>query len=160
MVVQGLIKILRDQLSIYGLLQELLVRERDILIAANLSDLSELQKSKQAFLDRLKVLESERIQCLYAFPQPFPKTISECLPLVPESSRQELVQLRDTLMLAAVQVKELNQGIEALAESALQNVQGVMGGLRDEMKPKKTYQRQGQIAPSEVSSGRLVTKEF
>jgi flagellar biosynthesis/type III secretory pathway chaperone len=159
-IVQGLIKILKDELSIYGLLQELLLREKEVLISANLADLSELQKSKQAFIDRLRTLENERIQTLARFPAPSPKIISEVLPHVPENVRAELIQLRETLKIAATHVKDLNQGIEMLADSALQNIHGVMGGLREEMKPQKTYQRQGQIAPSEVSSGRLVAKEF
>lgn len=160
MIVQGLIKILKDELAVYGLLQELLVNERDVLVSADLAQLSEFHKSKQAFIDRLRVLETERGQILALFPAPHPKTISEILPRVSGREREELSQLRDILKIAAQAVKELNQGIEALAESALQNVRGVMGGLREEMKPKKTYQRQGQIAPAEVSSGRLVEKEY
>ena len=160
MIVQGLIKILKDELAVYSLLQELLVSERDVLVSADLTQLSEFQRSKQAFIDRLRILEGERSQILARFPAPHPKMISEILPRVSESEREELSQLRDILMMAAQSVKELNQGVEALAESALQNVRGVMGGLREEMKPKKTYQRKGQIAPTEVGSGRLVEKEF
>jgi hypothetical protein len=58
-------------------------------------------------------------------------------------------------------VSEVNKANEELVQAALSNITGAMNEIRDGLKPKSTYARQGQIAQPApaLTGGRLVSKE-
>lgn len=152
----GLIKIYRHVLSAVR-------REREILISADLDELNENNRTKETMLLKVRELEDER--------QSAAKELAEIEGLNPQSRLMEFARhfggtdgerlrhLHSVLELLLKRVKEHNLQNEVLVNSALDNISGAMGSIRDGLKDKPMYKKSGGMTDRPTESGQLVSKE-
>ena len=160
-----LVDCLEDLIRVYRSLLDIVRREKDILISSKLDELNENNKSKDAMLLRIRSLENTRMKCARDLAaavgadveQPRLLDIAIHCPL-DQSTR--LRTLHSTLELLVRRVAEVNKANEELVQAALNNITGAMDAIRDGLRPKPVYGKQGGIASQRNDAGHLVRKEI
>ena len=162
--VQRLIAHLEEELKVYRALLDVVRKEKEILISANIEDLNENNKSKEAMLAKLKQLDRlrekharEAASAVGADTQS-PRLLEIAAKLdQPQADRLRSLHQAHDLLLG--RLRELNKKNESLAQSALQNIQGAMQAIRTTLSDSPTYKKQGDIKKGELQSGQLVSRE-
>ena len=73
---------------------------------------------------------------------------------------EKLRQKHSVLDLLVKRVIENNRNNEELAQSALKNVDGALGAIKETFQEKPTYERKGEVKnQSSGAAGRLVSRE-
>ncbi len=160
---QNLINVLEDQIKVYRHLLEIVRKEKDILISANLDDLNENNKSKEAMLLKIRALEAQRLAAAadlgntlnIGAAQP---RLLELAKHLPEAEGDKLRNIHSVLELLLRRVQEYNRGNEVLVQSALNNITGAMKAIKGTLDEKATYQKQGAVE-GHTASGQLVRRE-
>ena len=160
---KSLSEVLEEQIRVYRHLLEVVRKEKEILISANLDDLNENNKTKEAMLLKIKGLEASRIEVAsrlsaalgLSADQP---RLLEMAVHMPDAQGEKLRSLHSVLDLLLKRIQEYNKQNETLVQSALNNITGAMKAIRDTLQEKPTYQRKGEITAGQ-SSGQLVSKE-
>ena len=161
---QSLVSILENLTTAYRHLHELIKKEKTLLINADIKALDESNKSKEAFLFKIKSLEAEREKsakemalAVGAGTQP-PRLLDIANHLQgPEADR--LRAIHSALDLLLIHVSESNKENEIYAESALKTLGGALGEIKDTVSGKKTYERKGKMAQGPDKAGNFVSKE-
>jgi flagellar biosynthesis/type III secretory pathway chaperone len=153
----GLIKIYRNLLDVVR-------REKEILVASRLDELNDNNKAKDAMLVRVRSLENTRMKCARDLAQAVGSDVEqprllEIATRVEHEKAQRLRNLHSALELLVKRVAEVNKQNEELVQAALNNITGAMDAIRDGLKPKPTYARQGSMAPSKSDGPHLVSRE-
>lgn len=160
-----LVSTLEDQIKVYRNLLEVVRREKEILVSANLDDLNENNKSKEAMLLKVRGLETVRMRCASELSSelglsPEQPRLLEMAIHLPEAMGERLRNLHSVLDLLLKRVQEYNKQNEVLVQSALNNITGAMKAIRDTLQDKPTYQRKGEMSQTAPgASGQLVQKE-
>ncbi|HVK62476.1 MAG TPA: flagellar protein FlgN [Bdellovibrionales bacterium] len=155
---------LENLVKVYRALLDVVRREKEILVAAKLEDLVENNKSKDAMLVRIRSLENQRIKHAKDLAQAVgadvenPRLLDIAIHCDPQW-QDRLRNIHSVLELLVRRVSEVNKQNEELVQAALKNITGAMDSIREGLKPKATYARQGQIAQTKTESGQLVVKE-
>lgn len=156
-------KNLDELIKIYRHILAVVRKEREILISAQLNDLNENNKSKEAMLIKARQLEVERQKA--AQDLAISEGLEEGTKLL-EFARQiggemgeRLRNRHAVLELLLKRVKEHNLQNEVLVNSALQHITGAMGSICDTLKDKPTYKKSGGKASRPAEAGQLVSKE-
>ena len=155
-----LIDILENEIKIYRHLLELVRREKEILISPDLEELNKSNEAKEAMVSKLKKLERER--------QVISRELAEDVGANSDSPRlmeiatkfdqikgDKLRSLHATLELLVKRIREYNHENERLVRSALENIQGAMGAIKNQISEKSTYQKGGKLDNQAVSSGEI-----
>ena len=164
MEVGSLIQNLEEQVKVYRHLLEVVRKEKDILISANLDDLNENNKIKEAMLIKIRALELERIRLAsevcgsLGLNQEDPRLL-EIARVVGGEPADRLRSIQSVLELLLKRVQEYNQQNESLVQSALANITGAMNAIRGTLQDKATYQKKGEVAAQPAAAGQLVSKE-
>ncbi len=164
MALDQLIQILDEQIRVYRHLLEIVRKENEILISANLDDLNENNKSKEAMLIKIRSLENDRISLAKAVGESLgledsaPRLI-EIARHVQDEKAEKLRNMHSVLELLLKRVQEHNKKNEVLVQSALANITGAMNNLKSVLEDKKTYKRKGDLGKSPNIAGQLVSKE-
>lgn len=161
--VEKLVTVLEEQIRVYRHLLDIVRKEKDILVSANLDDLNENNRSKEAMLIKIRALEVER--------QRFAMDLFQSLNLKGEHPRllemaryldnetaDKLRNIHSVLELLLKRVQEFNKQNEALVQAALTNITGAMKTIKGELSDKSTYQKKGEVE-GVTSSGQLVSRE-
>lgn len=157
---------LEHLVKVYRSLLEVVRKEKDILVAGKLDELVENNKAKDTILVRIRSLENTRMKCARDLAQALgadmenPRLLN--IATYAETRWQDVLRnMHAVLDLLIRRVSEVNKANEELVQAALSNITGAMNEIRDGMKPKSTYARQGQIAQpaAATTGGRLVSKE-
>lgn len=155
---------LEDQVKIYRSLLEVVRREKDILVSANLDDLNENNKAKEAMLLKLRALETSRLR--YASELATLEKLKMENPGLNDLAihfggevEDRLRNLHSVLDLLLRRVQEYNKQNESLVKSALEKITGAMKSIRDTLTEKPVYQAKGQIADKATQPGQLVSRE-
>lgn len=159
-----LVECLENLVKVYRSLLEIVRREKDILVASKLDELNENNKSKDAMLVRIRSLENHRMKCARDLAQAVGGDVEQPRLLdiatrVEHEKAQRLRNLHSALDLLVRRVAEVNKQNEELVQAALNNITGAMDAIRDGLKPKPTYARQGAIAQGKADGGQLVSRE-
>lgn len=154
---EGLIKVYRHLLNIVR-------RERELLVAANLEDLTENNRVKEITLLKVRELEDGRVQIV--------KDLAKQEGLDVERTRLldfarhfggdvdvRFRKLHSVLDLLIKRVREHNQYNEALVTSALDTMTGAIGSVRESVAGGKTYKQTGTVKTGNAESGQLVSRE-
>ncbi len=161
---QKLISHLEEELKVYRALLDVVRKEKEILISAKVEDLNENNKSKEAMLAKLKQLDRLREKhareaaAICGADQERPRLL-EIAAKQPQVIGDRLRSLHQALDMLLGRIRELNKRNEALAQSALQNIQGAMQAIRTTLSDSPTYKKQGDMKKTEVLSGQLVSRE-
>ena len=154
---------IEDLIKVYRHLLGVVRKEREILISANLSDLNENNKSKEAMLIKARHIEEDRIKASQALA--ISEGLSENTKLlefarhIGGATGDRLRNVHSVLELLLKRVREHNSQNEILVKSALENITGAMGSICKTLKDKPTYQKTGGMTSRPTDSGQLVSKE-
>lgn len=155
---------LDDLVKNYRSLLDLIRKEKDLLIAADIEKLIESNKSKEALLYRLKGLDSGRER--YAEELAYQINADTKSPRLLELAQKiggtagdKLRNIHSTLDILIKRLTELNKENEEYAQSALQNLNGAVGNIKDTLSGKKTYEKKGKMAYGPEKAGNFVSKE-
>lgn len=156
--------VLEDEIRVYRSLLDLVRKEKDILIAAKISELEENNKAKEAFIFRIKALEKlrERYARELATKVGAPAETPRLLEIANRMQDPEAAKLRaihSTLDLLIKRIKEINSSNEDLIQASLKMVNGALGAIRDTLEPKQTYAPTGDMKKKDVSVGHFVSKD-
>lgn len=155
---------LENLVKVYRSLLDVVRREKDILVAGKLDDLNENNKTKDAMLVRIRSLEHQRMKCARDLAADVgadteqPRLLDLAI-RCERSKGDRLRNLHSVLELLVRRVAEVNKQNEELVQAALNNITGAMDAIRDGLKPKPTYARQGAMASTRADGGQLVSRE-
>lgn len=151
-------------IKVYRQLLDVVRKEREILISANLDDLNQNNRTKEATLIRARQLEAERLQLaqelskaegldterirLLDFAQHFGGEVGD-----------RFRRLHSVLDLLLKRVKEFNLQNEVLVHSALDTVTGAMTDIKETISDKRTYKQGGKLQGTQTEAGQLVSRE-
>lgn len=161
---QNLVSSLEDLVRVYRHLLQVVRREKEILISANLDDLNENNRSKEAMLVKIKQLETVRGKSatelgLSLGLQTEAPRLTDLAVRIGGQPGDKLFHMQSVLELLLKRVQEHNRENEILIQSALANITGAMKAIRNTLQEKNTYQQKGEIANTPAQSGQLVSKE-
>lgn len=159
-----LVLLLEEQITLYRHLLDVVRKEKDILISANLDDLNETNRTKEAMLLKIRAIEAQRIKAASEVAQdlglnPENPRLLEMAIYLPDEAADRLRNIHSVLELLLKRVQELNGQNEVLVQSALANVTGAMNSIRGTLQDKPKYQRKGDVDHGATPSGQLVSRE-
>lgn len=160
---QNLVSVLEEQITLYRHLLDVVRKEKEILISANLDDLNETNRTKEAMLLKVRGLESQRIKaaaelCQVLNLNPENPRLMEIAKHLADEDADRLRNIHSVLELLLRRVQDLNGQNEVLVQSALANVTGAMNAIRGTLQDKATYQRKGDVG-TPAPAGQLVSRE-
>ncbi len=159
-----LLDCLENLVKVYRALLDVVRREKEILVASKLDELNENNKAKDTLLIRIRSLENQRLKCATDLAKHVgadteqPRLLDIANHCDPRWS-DRLRNMHSVLDLLIKRVADVNKQNEELVQAALSNITGAMEAIRDGLKPKPVYGRQGAVASSSVDGGQLVRKE-
>lgn len=155
---------LEEVIKVYRHLLKVIRHEREILISADLDELSENNRSKEALLVKIRGLEQTRLRYtaelanLEGLGEPQPRLL-DLATYYGGSVGDRMRNLHSVLDLLLKRVQENNKQNEHLVQTGLENITGAMEALRDTLEEKPVYERKGEMSGSGTQSGQLVSKE-
>jgi hypothetical protein len=140
-----------------------LVTEKALLIKANISDLNESNKTKEALINKIKMFELDRVilvnEILISLGRPERDLrLLELANLLGQPAGAKLKMLHSVFDISVRRLKEANQKNDALAVTALRVLNGTVKLIGDELKDKNTYQKKGTVEAS-AKPGKLMRRE-
>ena len=162
-LVNGLLDALEEQIKIYRALLDVVRKEKEILVSANLDDLNENNRAKEAMLIKIRSLEGQRLTLAAQIYQSLglqgeqPRLL-EIARHVRVEDGDKLRSVHSVLELLLRRVQEYNRQNETLVQSALNNITGAMNAIKATLQDKPTYQKQGGVE-GVTSAGMLVSRE-
>ena len=129
-----LIESLNQLVTVYRHLLEVVRKEQDVLLETRLEDLSEVNKSKEKMVLKIKQLESQwtegakslGLQLGIESSRPSLKDLAK---YVGEADSKKLMNLHSVLSLLVHRIVELNKKNEKLTQSALSHINGAMQSI-------------------------------
>ncbi len=155
---------LDQQVKVYRALLEVVRKERDVLVAADIEQLNENNKAKEAILVKVRSLDVARLKYAQDLAQAVDADVSQPR-LLEIASKINLVDgdrlrvLHSTLELLVKRLSELNKGNETLVKAALQNVTGAIDSIKGTLQAKPTYGKKGALVTSPQNGEHLVSKD-
>jgi hypothetical protein len=165
---QSLSKTLQELNLVYCALFDLLVRERDFLISADVKSLDESNRTKTAILNKLKLLDFERetkaekFSVLVGVEGHSPRLleiVKKCQKKGHESESKKLLDFHSGLRLIIERVTELNKDNEVYALSGLNALNRALAEVKETLSGKKTYEKKGMLKKGPHQAGNFVSKE-
>lgn len=154
---EGLIKTYRNLLNVVR-------KEKDILVDADLDKLNENNKAKEKLLIEVRKLEEERIKFTAELAKA--EGLEESAKLLDFAyhfggeKAERLRSIQSVLDLLLKRVKDYNQKNSVLVNSALANITGAMNSIKETLQDKPTYENKGGVKKQEVQAGQLVRREI
>lgn len=160
---RALEKSLDDLIKIYRHLLGVVRREKEILVSANLQDLNENNKTKEAMLIKARQLEEFRMAATKSFARSEgisdESKLIDIAQFVGGETGLRLQNIQSVLELLLKRVKEHNVQNEVLVNAALENISGAMNSIREVISEKPTYKKSGSMKNHTREPGKLVSKE-
>lgn len=159
-----LVENLDQMIKVYRQLLNIVRKEREILVSANLDDLNDNNKAKESMLIQAKAIEDQRL--LLTEKLAAEEGMADAQPKLLEMAvhiggpdGDKLRNMHAVLDLLMRRIKEFNGYNESLVNSALQNITGAMKAIKETLQEKPTYQKQGKISSAGGQAGHLVSRE-
>jgi flagellar biosynthesis/type III secretory pathway chaperone len=158
-----LLSTLEEQIKLYRHLLEVVRKEKDILVSANLDELNENNRAKEAMLIKIRALESERMKAALEVHnelrlQGEEPRLLEIARHLDSARADQLRNIHSVLELLLRRVQEYNRQNEQLVQSALTNITGAMKAVKGALEEKPTYQKKGEVE-GHTQAGQLVSRE-
>lgn len=155
---------LEEITKFYRQMVDLLRKEKELLIHADLEKIVESNKQKEFTLSRLKSLDSLRVK--------YASDLSEQLGLDPAQPRlleiarklggaraDKLRTVHAALEILVKKIPELNKENEQYVQSALLQLRGAMDNVKETLVGGVTYKREGYKDKGTEVSGNLISRE-
>lgn len=162
---EKLIHNLEDLTKAYRQVLELVRKEKDLLLQADLQALTENNLAKEKMILRLKSLDGLRIKYANEIArlvglEESEARLLEIARLVESVEGEKLRTQQATLEILIRRVKEINHANEEFTQSALDKINGAMSNVKETVSGKKTYGRKGKMeSGASTASGNFVSKE-
>lgn len=148
----------------YRLLLDVIRKEKDLLILADVEKLNENNLNKEQLLFKIKSLDGLRMN--YATELAMALGLdTQKIRLLEMAQRiggpraDKLRTFHSALEMIIKRLTELNQANAQYAESALKTVNNAMSSFKETLMGQKTYQNKGKYQQGHETSGHLVRKE-
>ena len=159
----NLAEVLEDEIKVYRAMLDLVRREKEVLIAANVTELEECNQAKEVMvlkvrgLERIREKAARELGTAVGVTTENPRLLELASKMLdPEASK--LRSVHSTLDLLVKRIKDLNGANEELIQSSLKAVNGALGAIKQTLQPKTTYAPSGEVKQNDVS-GYFVSKE-
>ena len=165
LLLKDLSQVLDKIIKVYRRLLDLVRKEREYLVEANVVELEDNNRAKESFLLKLDELEAKRILLVdeLAVSEGINKSEVRLLDLAVHfqgDTGDKLRKYHSVLVLLLKRVKDLNVENEKLVGVALNNVSGAMSSIKDTLKDKVTYEKKGKTKDQDAGlSGNFVSRK-
>lgn len=163
-VAANLISNLENLTKQYRLLLDLVRKEKQVLIDAQVDSINELNAQKEDLIFKINELDTVRNRYVFDLAHMLQIKSEEARLLVlaqkiggPEGDRLRVQHA--TLDLVINRLRVINSENAFYAESALKNINFALDNLKETLMGKKTYQKKGKYQQGADASGHLVSKE-
>lgn len=163
-MVNKLIAHLEELTKNYRSLLEVVRKEKECLLSADIEVLNECNKQKDLVLYRLRQIDNHRdrtareLANMIGADAQHPRLLELAQKLGGESG-EKLRVIHSTLDLLIKRISELNKENEQYAQSALQHLNGAIEEVKDSLSGKGGYAKQGKVVRGPEVTGNLVRKE-
>lgn len=155
---------LEEVTKLYRQMVDLLRKEKEILIKAEIEKIEESNKQKELILARLKSLDALRVK--YASDVAMQLSLDPEQPRLLEIARElggaradKLRSIHAALEIMMKKIPELNKENEQYAQSALSHVKGAIENVKGVLSGPSTYKREGSKEKGAETSGHLISRE-
>ncbi|MGZ3745335.1 MAG: flagellar protein FlgN [Pseudobdellovibrionaceae bacterium] len=161
---QRLVANLEEMTKLYRQLLDLVRKEKQLLVDANMEKLQENNEFKENLLFKIKSIDSLRMRyaaelaCLVHADQENPRLLDIAKNLG-GAEGDRLRVIHSALDLLVKRLSFLNKENEDVAQTALKNLNGALGNIKDTLSGKKTYGAKGQVQRGPEQAGHFVCKE-
>lgn len=155
---------LESLISLYRSLFEVLNKERNFLLVADIENLNQNNFDKELLLQEIKHQNFEREKIVFEYAQELglisenPRLLELAQKVSVEKS-QAIKKIHGQLEKLITTIVEFNKDNEVYAQSALKNVNGAINNIKDTLGGKKTYAKKGGYKTGPEQSGHFVSKE-
>lgn len=155
---------LDDMTKSYRTLLDLVRKEKDFLLQAEIDKLRENNAAKETTLMKLKSLDGAReryakdLADLVGSDAERPRLL-EIAQKMAGPNGDQLRNIHATLELLVRRATEINSENERYAQSALNTLDGAMGDVKETLVGKNTYGQKGKMAYGPEKAGNFVSKE-
>jgi flagellar biosynthesis/type III secretory pathway chaperone len=160
---KSLAEVLEDEIKIYRAMLDVVRREKDVLISADIKELEECNLAKEAMvikvrsLERLREKYARELGGLLGLHSEFPRLLELASKML-DPAASKLRSVHSTMDLLVKRIKEFNSANEELVQSSLKTVNGALGAIKETLQPKVTYAPSGEVKKPEVA-GHFVSKD-
>lgn len=159
---------LDELVKLYRGLLDLVRKEKDLLLTAQLEPLNESNRTKEALLAKIRAIDLIRERNARDLAQavgadtraPRLLEIAQKLQGQGPVESDRLRQLHSTLVLMIERVAELNRDNARFTESALHGLNMALGEVKNTLGGKKTYEKKGKMTEGPNKAGNFVSKEI
>ncbi len=162
---QRLLVNLEELTTLYRQLLDLVRKEKQLLIDAQMEKLQENNENKENLLFKIKSTDGLRaryaaeLATLVHADAENPRLLDIAKNLGgPEGERLRVIH--SALDLLIRRLSTLNKENEEVAQSALKNLGGALNNIKDTLSGKKTYGGKGQVQRGPEQAGHFVSKEI
>jgi len=155
---------LDEMITLYRQLLDIVRKEKELLLAAQLDDLTENNTLKDQVLMKIRLADTLRfkhaqelalvIKAEYENPR-----LLDIAQKMPAAEGDRLRSQHATLDLLIKRLMEFNRENEEYAQSALKTLNGTMNDIKETLTGKKTYEKKGQYKAGPEQAGNFVRKE-
>ena len=164
---QKLVNNLEELTKLYRSLLDLVRKEKDLLIAADIENLNDSNKAKEALLYKIRSQDAARERYAREFAREIQLIPAEAnnprlLEMAKKIQGPEADKLRtihSTLEMLDRRVSDLNTENEEYTRSALGALNGAMNDIKGTLAGKKTYAKEGKMNYGPDKAGNFVRKE-
>ncbi len=162
---QKLVLNLEELTKLYRQLLEIVRKEKELLIAADIDNLDLNNKEKEALLYKIRSQDAARERYAKEFARLIggdtasPRLLDLAKILHGTAEEKRLRTIHSMLEMIVTRVAALNKENEEFAQSALSALNGAMGNVKDTLAGKKTYARKGKMEYGPDRAGNFVKKE-
>ena len=164
-----LVNNLEEMVKLYRTLLDIVRKEKEFLLQADVEKLNENNQAKENLLYKVRGLDTTRERYAKEFatligadavaPR-LSEMAKKCALSGNAEQGEKLRNIHSTLEILIKRLSELNRENEEYAKSALQIVNGAMNNIKDTLGGKKTYARQGKMSTATPEgAGNFVRKE-
>lgn len=160
-----LVQNLEDLTKLYRQLLEVVRKEKDLLIVADIDKLEINNSEKENLLAKIRSQDSARERYAKEFANLIggdtqnPRLLELAKLLHGTEAEKRLRTIHSMLEMLVQRVTSINKENETYAQSALNSLNGALGNVKDTLSGKKTYARKGQMEYGPHRSGNFVKKE-
>lgn len=155
---------LEDLVKLYRSLLDVVRKEKEIYIKADLNELHEINQSKEAVLMKIKMVDTLRVKHAHELATAVgadtenPRLLDIAKYMKGETA-DRLRGLHSALDILLKRLTEINKENEEYAQKALKTLNGAMNNIKDTLSGKKTYEKKGQMKIGPDHAGNFVRKE-
>lgn len=162
---QKLVQNLDELTKLYRQLLEIVRKEKEFLIAADIENIDAINLEKENLLAKIRSQDSARDRYAKEFANLIggdtqsPRLLDFAKILQGTEAEKKLRTMHSMLEMLVGRVVSFNKENQTYAESALKTLNGAMSNVKDTLVGKNTYARKGQMEYGPHKSGNFVKRE-